>query len=73
MRRRQFRTRAVVDSPWPIRKRWPIRKKSWICGPVRRFASEMFSAPDERDALDNLPFMQEMLSYCGGPSRDQAR
>jgi hypothetical protein len=30
-----------------------------------RSAPEMFSTPDGRDALDNPPFMPEMLRYRG--------
>jgi hypothetical protein len=30
-----------------------------------RTASEIFATLDDRGALDGLPFMPEMLKYCG--------
>lgn len=34
-----------------------------------RSAAEIFSTLDERGALDNMPFMPEMLQYCGQTHR----
>jgi hypothetical protein len=69
MRRRQFRKRAVVDSPMADPQAMADPQEVLDLRPgemVRvRSAPEIFSTLDERGALDNLPFMPEMLRYGG--------
>jgi hypothetical protein len=69
MRRRQFRTRAVVDSPMADPQAMADPQEVLDLRPgemVRvRSAPEILSTLDERGALDNLPFMPEMVRYCG--------
>jgi hypothetical protein len=43
-----------------------LRVGDWV---EVRSAAEIFATLDERGCLDALPFMPEMLSYCGKSSR----
>ena len=71
MRRRQFRTRAVVDSAMADPQEVLDLRPGEI---VRvRSAPEIFSTLGERGALDNLPFIRDAQVLRADLLRDQAR